>query len=66
MLSCLSIVMNFQKVSNMIWKIERSGPWFNVVVVSTNKVEDGFNNKEDAERFVAHLEAEDGRNVING
>jgi len=66
MLSCLSIVMNFQKVSNMIWKIVRSGSWFNVVVVSTNKVEDGFNNKEDAERFMAHLEAEDGRDVANG
>lgn len=50
----------------MIWKIVRSGPWYNVVAISTNKVEDGFNNKEDAERFVAHLEAEDGKDVRNG
>ena len=58
--------MNFQKVSNMIWKIVRSGPWYNVVAVSTNKVEDGFDNQEDAERYKAHLEAEDGKDVLNG
>jgi hypothetical protein len=50
----------------MIWKIVRSGPWYNVVAVSTNKVEDGFDNQEDAERFMAHLEAEDGKDVLNG
>ena len=35
----------------------------------TNKVIieiDRFDNKEDAERFMAHLEAEDGKDVANG
>lgn len=47
----------------MIYKIEQDNEWYNVVVIKTNKVEDGFNNREDAERYMAHLEAEDGKHV---
>ena len=48
----------------MIYKIVQTGKWFNVVVDSTNTVEDGFDNREDAERFMAHLEAEDSKHVL--
>ena len=48
----------------MIYKIVQAGNWFNVVVDSTNRVEDGFDNREDAERYMAHLEAEDSKNVL--
>ena len=38
--------------------------WFNVVSVSTNETKDGFDNREDAERFMAHLEADDAIGVL--
>ena len=48
----------------MIYKIVQTGKWFNVVVASTNTIQDGFNNREDAERFMAHLEAEDNKYIF--
>ena len=38
--------------------------WFNVVSLSTNETKDGFDNQEDAERFMAHLEADDNIGVL--
>lgn len=48
----------------MIYKIVQTGKWFNVVVASTDMIEDGFDNREDAERYMAHLEADDAIGVL--
>lgn len=50
----------------MIWEIVKSNSWFCVCRITDGEIEDGFTNKEDAERFMAHLEAEDGKDVANG
>ncbi len=48
----------------MLWTIKTDGDWFNVTLVGSNEVEDSFNNREDAERYKAHLEAEDAKGVL--
>jgi hypothetical protein len=58
--------MNFHKENKMIWEIVKSNSWFCVCRITDGEIEDGFTNEEDAERFKAHLEAEDGKDVANG
>ncbi len=48
----------------MIYKIVESGKWYNVVVASTDMIEDGFDNREDAERYMANLEASDSIGIL--
>lgn len=48
----------------MYYKIVKSGEWYNIVVSSTVTVVDGFLFREDAERYMAHLEAEDAKGVL--
>lgn len=53
----------------MCYKIIQAGQWFNVVIDSDDVVHngiqiDGFNNREDAERYMAHLEAEDSKHAL--
>tara|TARA_R100000687_G_scaffold44219_1_gene36027 strand:+ start:368 stop:544 length:177 start_codon:yes stop_codon:yes gene_type:complete len=51
----------------MLWKVIRKGKWWNVVIERSNNkqplIVDGFDNQEDAERYKAHLEAEDSKYV---
>ena len=48
----------------MLWTIKTDGDWFNVTLIGNGRVEDSFDNQEDAERYMAHLEAEDAKHVM--
>ena len=38
--------------------------WFSIIQVIDGKFKDSFDNREDAARFMAHLEAEDAKGVL--
>lgn len=48
----------------MLWKVVADGKWWNIVTTGTYRVVQGFNNKEDALRYVAHLEEEDSKHLL--
>ena len=51
-------------IYSIVRELEDNKLWFNVVSVANGEFKDGFDNREDAERFVAHLEADDATGVL--
>ena len=38
--------------------------WFSIIQVIDGEFKDSFDNREDAERYVAHLESEDSKHLF--